>query len=245
MKSQVAIAVSAALLSMAFHSEAAPVSVSDPFISSDLLSASSGLKGQQQGVGQHKFVKEPGLAEGKYTYIVRLKDPSVANYAGGIVGLEATSPQRSQGLAPQKAPKLNTASVAVKSYVKYLNAKQQNFLMSAAAQGVQLQAKARYHYAFNGLAVTMDQQQAEALSKLPEVAFIERESLYSMDTDSSQSMIGSPKVWDGSATGTRAMGEGVIVGVIDSGINSDHPSFADIGGDGYDHTNPGGRGLRR
>ncbi|MBO2579417.1 S8 family serine peptidase [Shewanella algae] len=243
MKSQVAIAVSAALLSMAFHSEAAPVSVSDPFISSDLLSASSGLKGQQQGVGQHKFVKEPGLAEGKYTYIVRLKDPSVANYAGGIAGLEATSPQRSQGLAPQKAPKLNTASVAVKSYVKYLNAKQQNFLMSAAAQGVQLQAKARYHYAFNGLAVTMDQQQAEALSKLPEVAFIERESLYSMDTDSSQSMIGSPKVWDGSATGTRAMGEGVIVGVIDSGINSDHPSFADIGGDGYDHTNPWGQGV--
>jgi hypothetical protein len=34
----------------------------------------------------------------------------------------------------------------------------------------------------------------------------------------------------------------VIIGVIDSGINHAHPSFADVGGDGYDHTNPYGSG---
>ncbi len=33
-----------------------------------------------------------------------------------------------------------------------------------------------------------------------------------------------------------------MIGVLDRGINSDHPSFADIGGDGYDHTNPLGSG---
>lgn len=37
------------------------------------------------------------------------------------------------------------------------------------------------------------------------------------------------------------MGEGVVVGIVDTGINMDHPSFADIGGDGYDHTNPRGK----
>jgi subtilisin family serine protease len=41
---------------------------------------------------------------------------------------------------------------------------------------------------------------------------------------------------------TGTMGEGIIVGVIDTGINSGHPSFADIGDDGYDHTNPFGSG---
>ncbi|MCL4263628.1 MAG: S8 family serine peptidase, partial [Anaerolineae bacterium] len=41
---------------------------------------------------------------------------------------------------------------------------------------------------------------------------------------------------------TGTMGEGIIIGVIDTGINSGHPSFADIGGDGYDHTNPYGSG---
>ncbi len=38
-----------------------------------------------------------------------------------------------------------------------------------------------------------------------------------------------------------SMGEGVVVGIVDTGINIDHPSFADIGGDGYDHTNPRGK----
>lgn len=41
---------------------------------------------------------------------------------------------------------------------------------------------------------------------------------------------------------TGTMGEGIIIGVIDTGINSGHPSFAAVGGDGYSHTNPYGSG---
>jgi subtilisin family serine protease len=36
-------------------------------------------------------------------------------------------------------------------------------------------------------------------------------------------------------------GEGVVVGIIDTGINHDHPSFAATSPDGYVHTNPRGR----
>jgi subtilisin family serine protease len=39
-----------------------------------------------------------------------------------------------------------------------------------------------------------------------------------------------------------SLGEGIIVGILDTGINSDHPSFAQVGGDGYIHTNPFGTG---
>jgi uncharacterized repeat protein (TIGR01451 family) len=39
-----------------------------------------------------------------------------------------------------------------------------------------------------------------------------------------------------------SMGEGIIVGVLDTGINQGHPSFAATGGDGYVHTNPYGTG---
>lgn len=38
-------------------------------------------------------------------------------------------------------------------------------------------------------------------------------------------------------------GEGMLAGIIDSGINFAHKSFADIGADGYDHTNPLGSGT--
>jgi subtilisin family serine protease len=38
-------------------------------------------------------------------------------------------------------------------------------------------------------------------------------------------------------------GEGMVAGVIDSGINALNPQFADLGGDGYDHSNPRGAGA--
>jgi hypothetical protein len=38
------------------------------------------------------------------------------------------------------------------------------------------------------------------------------------------------------------LGEGIIVGLIDTGINQGHPSFAAVAGDGYAHVNPFGSG---
>ncbi len=63
-----------------------------------------------------------------------------------------------------------------------------------------------------------------------------------IDTDAGPVWIGAQGIWDGTATGDESKGEGLIIGMIDTGINGDHPSFADIGGDGYNHTNPFGAG---
>jgi hypothetical protein len=55
--------------------------------------------------------------------------------------------------------------------------------------------------------------------------------------------ISAPGVWDGSSTGTlpATMGEGIVVGIIDTGINPHSPSFAAVGDDGYQHQNPRGK----
>jgi len=55
--------------------------------------------------------------------------------------------------------------------------------------------------------------------------------------------IGAPGVWDGSSTGTlpATMGEGIVVGIIDTGISPHSPSFAAIGDDGYEHHTPRGK----
>lgn len=161
--------------------------------------------------------------------------------------MKATSSQRVQVNGTSKVAvngKLDASKAEVKSYVSYLKVKQNRFLANAsAAIGTNLQPLTTYQYALNGMAVRMTQAQAKKMAELPEVAFVERERMEQMETDVSQALIGSPNVWDGSATGTKAMGEGVIVGIIDSGINSDHASFADVGQDGYDHTNPLGQGI--
>ncbi|MBW2186395.1 MAG: protease inhibitor I9 family protein, partial [Deltaproteobacteria bacterium] len=55
--------------------------------------------------------------------------------------------------------------------------------------------------------------------------------------------IGAPGVWDGSSTDglPATMGEGIVIGIIDSGISPHSPSFAALGDDGYEHHNPRGK----
>lgn len=247
MKTKIALAVSMALLSSAANAQTVLSPTGETLqldIPSELQVTS--LRGNAAGA-EVKFVPEADLGEGEYTYIVRLRDSSVANYQGTIPGLKATSSQRVQVNGTSKVAvngKLDASKAEVKSYVSYLKVKQNRFLANAsAAIGTNLQPLTTYQYALNGMAVRMTQAQAKKMAELPEVAFVERERMEQMETDVSQALIGSPNVWDGSATGTKAMGEGVIVGIIDSGINSDHASFADVGQDGYDHTNPLGQGI--
>lgn len=64
------------------------------------------------------------------------------------------------------------------------------------------------------------------------------------DTAPGAALINAPRVWFGSGSDAIAggtMGEGIVVGIIDSGISPHSPSFAETGADGYTHTNPRGR----
>ena len=253
MKTKIALAVSMALLSSAANAQTV-LSPTGETIQLDIPAelSNDSTRGRLTAVNNQdvKFIPEPEFAEGEHTYIVRLRDSAVANYQGEIPGLKATSPQHVKSTSQAKGTgktgnvKLNAAAPEVKNYVSFLKVKQERFLTSAsAAIGTQLEPLTTYQYALNGIAVRMTQAQAIKMAELPEVIYIERERIEQLETDVSQALIGSPKVWDGSATGTKAMGEGVVVAIIDSGINSDHASFADIGGDGYDHTNPLGQGI--
>ncbi|MEL4271759.1 S8 family serine peptidase [Shewanella xiamenensis] len=253
MKTKIALAVSMALLSSAANAQTV-LSPTGETIQLDIPAelSNDSTRGRLTAVNNQdvKFIPEPEFAEGEHTYIVRLRDSAVANYQGEIPGFKATSPQHVKSTSQAKGTgktgnvKLNAAAPEVKNYVSFLKVKQERFLTNAsAAIGTQLEPLTTYQYALNGIAVRMTQAQAIKMAELPEVIYIERERIEQLETDVSQALIGSPKVWDGSATGTKAMGEGVVVAIIDSGINSDHASFADIGGDGYDHTNPLGQGI--
>ncbi|MFZ2358384.1 MAG: S8 family serine peptidase [Anaerolineae bacterium] len=179
-------------------------------------------------------------AAGPARYFVILSDPSVPSYTGGIAGYEATNP------AAKGQARLDAQSPASRAYASYLAA-QQAALVSEAAQllGRSPEVVYQLQFALNAVVMVLDPAEAELVAKLPGVKQVERETIEQVETDYGPQWIGAPSIWNGTATGglPGTKGEGVIIGVLDTGANMDHPSFADIGGDGYNHTNPFGSGV--
>tara|TARA_R110001632_G_scaffold10237_14_gene38132 strand:- start:310 stop:4968 length:4659 start_codon:yes stop_codon:yes gene_type:complete len=256
---KVTIAVSTALLSMATM-QASASTVPTQYSAEALKSVTpiSVNKGGTYNKKQaKKFRVEKELADGTYTYIVRLKDQPIATYDGSVAGLDATNPQiankslfkslvtstkSSQDI--RKELRLDLKAPEAVAYANYLESKQQTFLNKASSKlGNNLDVVYKYKNAFNGMAVRLTQKEAQALSNIADVAYVEREKIERMETDTGPIHIGAPLVWNGEGQSAINMGEDVIIGVIDSGINSDHRSFADVGDDGYDHTNPLGAGV--
>ena len=189
-----------------------------------------------RGIGN---VSEPKGATGIEIYLIRLNDAPIASYRGGITNLVATNP------AARGETKLDPRNVDSLAYEAYLEGQQADFLAEAGSLlGRTLDAQFTYQHAFNGVAIEMTPVEASAIAALPGVAHVQRDQLRYPLTDYGPQWIGADGIWDGSTTGglPGTLGEGIIIGVIDTGLNMDHPSFADIGGDGYDHTNPFGAG---
>ncbi len=84
-----------------------------------------------------------------------------------------------------------------------------------------------YTNALNGFSATLTHEEAERLAANPKVAKVVPDELRQLDTDSSVSYLGLTS--RGGAWQAGITGEGVVVGVIDSGIWPEHPSFADDG----------------
>ena len=94
------------------------------------------------------------------------------------------------------------------------------------------------------MAVWLTAGEAEQLRKLPGVTFVQRDWERELHTDAGPAWVGADSVWSGLPGLSPTKGEGIIVGIIDTGINPSNPSFADIGPvDGHDHSNPWGAGT--
>ncbi|MCB9421051.1 MAG: S8 family serine peptidase [Ardenticatenaceae bacterium] len=180
------------------------------------------------------YVAPQELATGTAVYIIQLADEPVAVYRGGVDGLAATTPNLND------TRKLDVNSPDSVAYQKYLVNKQAE-MVTAVTQtlGRQPRILFQYTYAYNGLALELDGFEAAQLAGLPGIAAIQREQTYEPLTDAGPAWINAWNIWDG-APAVKNKGEGIIVGVIDTGINIDHPSFADVGGDSYNHSLPAG-----
>ena len=198
--------------------------------------------------GRTALERGPILALGAATvepelYIVRLADPAVPSYTGGVKDIPATKPEAGARQAPSAG--------ASGEYAQYLREEQAELTGSIAREtGREPTVRFTYTNAVNGVAVELTRDEALAVSELPGVVSVQVDETRELQTDVGPEWIGAPAIWDGTATpggATATRGEGVVAGIIDSGINPANPSFhdvvpAELGGDGYDHENPRGAG---
>ena len=141
--------------------------------------------------------------------------------------------------------KLDAGSEQSLRYVESLMEQQDHTLAAVRGKlGRDVAAMHQYTRAFNGVALELTREEAGLVSRISGVRRVQPEVKLRLQSDAGPTGIGAPGIWNGTQTGglPGTQGEGVVIGIVDSGINMDHPSFADVGGDGYDHTNPLGAG---
>ena len=168
---------------------------------------------------------------------MQLANQAVASYQGGVGNLEATSPLATG------AAYLDVNTPSSREYAQYLRTQQRALISTSERSfGRNVTVPFTYQHAFNGLAMELTASEAARVAHMPGVVRIERERIETPLTDDGPLLIGAPTIWNGEAGVPATAGEGVVVAVLDTGINFDHPSFSDIGEDGYDHVNPRGSG---
>jgi subtilisin family serine protease len=84
----------------------------------------------------------------------------------------------------------------------------------------------RYTKVFNGVSMVLPSDNVGDVASAQGVKAVYLDELVQLDTDASPAFIGAPAAW-AQLGGQESAGEGVIVGILDSGIWPEHPSVAD------------------
>lgn len=192
---------------------ATPLSPSDQ-------SSLSVVKDNAAALPQPQSARRAAPAAKRIGVIVKLKDASLATYKGEVPGLAATSP------VVTGAERVDTKSAPSQQYLGYLDAQQDAFIASAQKAIPSASATQRLDVVVNAVAMQVPSDQVATLSALPGVVAVYPDEMLTLDTDRSPAFIGAPAVWS-KLGGQESAGDNVIVGILDTGIWPEHPSFSD------------------
>ena len=159
-------------------------------------------------------------ADPMVSVIVKLKAESLAAYTGDVAGLPATNP------TVTGASKLDVKAPASQLYLAYLAQQLDTFESSAKAKIVNAQVTNRYTVILGGVSMLVPRSQIGSVAAMPGVEAVFEDTLLQLDTERSPQFIGAPTVWN-ALGGQESAGEGVVVGILDTGIWPEHPSFSD------------------
>src|SRR5262245_48226059 len=155
---------------------------------------------------------------GLVSVIVKLDVAPLASYKGGVAGFAPTSPQ-----VTDKA--LSVKSAASQDYLGYVHEQQRDFVAEAKDLAPQSRVTHTFDLVYGGVSMLVPPDKLKELSKLDGVVSVQPDELRHIDTDVTPGFIGATNLWQ-KLGGQGSAGEGVVVGVLDTGIWPEHPSYS-------------------
>ncbi|HEX2144832.1 MAG TPA: S8 family serine peptidase [Glycomyces sp.] len=169
-----------------------------------------------------EYLKEAAVLPIDYEdghYIVQLASDPIATYEGGEAGIEAT--------APAEGETIDFSAAEVAEYRDHLAEER-----DAVIAEHDVNAIAEYDTVLNGFAADLSAAEAEELAASDKVAAVIPETMYqptgAVDTTGFVGLSGGRGGWDEEFGSAKRAGEGVIVGVLDTGIWPENPSLAPL-----------------
>ena len=171
--------------------------------------------------------------------IIVLAEDGVATYDGGIAGLPATSPKTT-------GKPIKTTDPTVKKYQSHLAKSHERLAQNLDRLTTGAEVEGTFDIAISAVSAIVPEGAVTAIEKLPNVRAVYLDELLQLDTEVSPEFIGADDLWD-DLGGQSSAGEGIVVGVLDSGIWPEHASYSDPdpGGKSYPAppTAPGSNGI--
>jgi hypothetical protein len=190
-------------------------------------------------------------------YVVRFDEPSLGRY-NSVAPSMAAPPA---GLIPvgRKAngrDRLDVSGPAANSYVAYLRGRQDKHLgdIAAAIGRVPVMVHSMRH-ALDAAILILSPAEAQRIARTPGVAAVDPDRKLDLTSDIGPGFTGAASVWWGATAGQDSLfaggfdntdayrGDGVVIGMIDTGYNSLSPSFQAIDSSGYRIVNPLGHNV--
>ncbi|CAI7886109.1 unnamed protein product [Closterium sp. NIES-54] len=191
-------------------------------------------------------LSQPVAGGSSALYIIRMRSvPPVATYTGGIPGFDATAPAATAAAADlgagvaslaqragragsrlaQRLPRIDLRRGPARAFAQMLGRMQKQVARDVGLATSRVLYS--YKYASNAFAAELTPSQLRKLQRHPNVAdVVANVAMRKLTTDSSEFLKLPETVW-ASAGGQGKAGEGVVIGIVDTGIWPEHPSFSD------------------
>ena len=166
----------------------------------------------------------PADNDGRFRYMIKFTEK-------GMLHRQTRGGQRLQMNSPQAQTLRAQVMTEQANHIQAMN--------RALGHGVDVS-----HYflvTHSGIASRLTPEEAQTVRGLPGIKSVERERLYHTTTFRSPEFIGANQIWDGTAVPRAASGtkgEGIIIAMLDTGIDATHPSFANDPACGHGTTEP-------